>query len=118
MDTMKLATRLAAFAAATIVIGCSRGTDPAAEARIIGDWEKLERSMPPVNLLVIRDGDVLRGRLRLSGVELNGTVTIDGSRVVLHLPDDATISGELISDRELQLDMDFPVRTTLRKRVR
>jgi hypothetical protein len=109
-----LAIRSGIIAAVFMLIACGRGTDPDSSA-LIGEWEKLERSMPPVNLLITRDGEVLRGRMRLSGTESHCTITIDGTRITLHFANDATIDGDLLSSKELRLNMDLPVQTRLRK---
>jgi hypothetical protein len=71
--------------------------------------------MPPVSLLITRDGAVIRARLRLSGVERHGTVTANGNHIVIHFPGAADLSGELVATTQLRLDLDLPVRTTLRK---
>jgi hypothetical protein len=111
-----IARQTAALAGALMLFACSDTPDPATASDIIvGEWEKPENSLPPVNLVVTRYGDGDRARLRLSGVERNGTVTLNGNRVVLHFPGIPDINGEILSRTELRLDF-TPVPTSLRKR--
>jgi hypothetical protein len=113
-----MTARAAILAAAMMLAACSRGVDPAtASEHIVGEWEKLERSMPPVHLLITRHGDGDRVRLRLSGVERIGTVRMNGTRLVLHFAGTADVTGELVSNTQLRLDLDLPGGTRLHKRV-
>lgn len=77
-------------------------------ADIVGQWTKVEKSLPPIDLLLSRDGDIVRARLRLSGSESNGTATVDGAQVTLHFPDRGDLVGKFISESELELQFDLP----------
>ena len=77
-------------------------------ADVVGQWRKVEKSLPPIDLLLTRDGDVIRARLRLSGIEANGTATVDGTQITLRFPDRAELVGKFISDSELELQFDLP----------
>ena len=93
---------------ALIVAACQRPAAPVS-ADIAGDWLKLDKSMPPVGLLITRDGSDLRARLRLSGREAFGTVTLNGSRLRIMLEDQTEpLLGELVSDVELSLKLVSP----------
>jgi hypothetical protein len=76
---------------------------------IVGQWTKVDKSLPPIDLLLTRDGDIVRARLRLSGSELNGTATVDGSEVTLRFPDRSNpLVGKFLSESELELQFDLP----------
>ena len=93
---------------ALIAAACQRPVAPAS-ADITGDWLKLDKSMPPVGLLITREGSDLRARLRLSGREAFGTVTLNGSRLRIMLEDQTEpLLGELVSDVELSLKLVSP----------
>ena len=77
-------------------------------ADVVGQWIKVEKSLPPIDLLLSRDGDIVRARLRLSGSESNGTATVDGSQVTLRFPDRGDIVGKFVSESELELQFDLP----------
>jgi hypothetical protein len=77
-------------------------------ADVVGQWTKVEESLPPIDLLLTRDGTIVRARLRLSGSESNGTATIDGSQLTLRFPDRSDIAGKLLSESELELQFDLP----------
>ena len=77
-------------------------------ADIVGQWLKVEKSLPPIDLLLTRDGDIVRARLRLSGIEANGTATVDGTQVTLRFPDRAELVGKFLSETELELQFDLP----------
>jgi hypothetical protein len=77
-------------------------------ADVVGQWIKVEKSLPPIDLLLSRDGDLVRARLRLSGSESNGTATVDGSQVTLRFPDRGDIVGKFVSESELELQFDLP----------
>ena len=77
-------------------------------ADVVGQWIKVDKSLPPIDLLFTRDGDIVRARLRLSGVEANGTATVDGTQVTLRFPDRAEIVGKFVSESELELQFDLP----------
>jgi hypothetical protein len=93
---------------ALIAVGCQRPVAPRTDD-IAGDWLKLEKSMPPVNLTFTRTGSDLRARLRLSGRESFGTATLDGTHLRIKLDDQAEpLLGELLSDVELSLKLVSP----------
>jgi hypothetical protein len=112
------ARHTASLAAALLFLACSRPADPTrATDVIIGEWEKVERSMPPVNLVISRHSDGDRARLRLSGVDRFGTVTTNGNRVVLHFAGTPDVTGEIVSSTEMTLNLDQSLTAILRKRV-
>ena len=93
---------------ALIAVGCQRPVAPRT-TDIAGDWFKLEKSMPSVNLTFTRTGSDLRARLRLSGRESFGTATLDGTHLRIKLDDQAEpLLGELLSDVELSLKLVSP----------
>ena len=93
---------------ALIVAACQRPAAPVS-ADIAGDWLKLDKSMPPVGLLITREGSDLRARLRLSGREAFGTVTLNGTHLRIMLEDQTEpLLGELVSDVELSLKLVSP----------
>src|SRR5262245_31309726 len=91
---------------AALSAGCNDAVGPVASANIVGDWAKMDNSLPPVNLSITRDGAALHARLRLSGVEANGTATVDGRRLTLALQGRAeAMLGEVVSDTQLDLQL-------------
>ena len=91
---------------AALSAGCKDSAGPATTANIVGEWTKMDNALPPVNLSIARDGAGLHARLRLSGVEANGTATVDGRRVTLALQGHAEATlGEIVSDTELDLQL-------------
>ena len=91
--------------------GSSTPNAPAVALRVTdvaGHWLKVEKSLPPIDLLLTRDGDVIRARLRLSGIETNGTATLDGTKLTLRFPDRAELAGTFLSESELELQFDLP----------
>ena len=115
---MRAITRpIVAFAVLLLALACNRPDDPGAGNEVIlGEWEKVEKSMPPVNLVITRHSDGDHARLRLSGVEQFGTVTTTGKHIVLHFANAADIAGEIVSATEMTLDLPLPARTSLRRR--
>jgi hypothetical protein len=91
---------------AALAAGCNDTSAPVTPVNIVGEWAKMDNALPPVNLSITRDGSGLHARLRLSGVEANGTATVDGRRVTLALQGrtDAML-GEVVSDTELDLQL-------------
>jgi hypothetical protein len=86
--------------------GCNDTAAPFAPANVVGEWAKMDNSLPPVSLSITRDGSGLHARLRLSGVEANGTATVDGRRLSLALQGRAeAMLGEVVSDTELDLQL-------------
>jgi len=91
---------------AALSAGCNDTAASVTPVRIIGEWAKMGSSLPPVNLSITRDGPGLHARLRLSGVEANGTANVDGRRLTLALEGRAeAMVGELVSDTELDLQL-------------
>ena len=91
---------------AALSAGCNDTAAPVTTANIVGEWVKMDPSLPPVNLSITRDGSGLHARLRLSGVEANGTATVDGRRLTLALQGHAeAMVGEVVSDTELDLQL-------------
>jgi hypothetical protein len=91
-----------------LAVACNRPVAPSA-ADIAGDWLKLEKSMPPVSLLLTRTGGELRARLRLSGREAFGTATLEGTHLRIKLDDQAEpLLGELVSDVEMTIKIGSP----------
>ena len=109
---------MAAIAAMALLFACDGPLDAAtASLVIVGEWEKPEQTLPPMNLVVSRHSDGDQARLRLSGVERFGTVTLNGSHVVLHFAGTADITGEILSRTELRLDFPPSAPINLRKRA-
>jgi|SRR5688572_24237412 len=73
---------------------------------VLGEWEKQEDSLPPVNLVLSREGGRLLARLRLSGVELNGTARLEDSQLYLEFPNREPMTGEFTSGSSLNLRLD------------
>ena len=96
---------------ALVAAACQRPAAPAT-ARvddIAGQWLKLEKSLPPVDLTLTRTGDELRARLRLSGIEAFGTATLDGTQLRIKFGDQAEpLVGELVSSTEMTLKIGSP----------
>jgi hypothetical protein len=85
-----------------VLAGCATSAVPTAED-VIGEWEKADNLLPPINLVLSERGGVILARLRLSGIEANGTATLADSRLRLTLPDRQDAFGEFISKSELKL---------------
>jgi hypothetical protein len=94
---------------ALIAVACQRPAAPRVVDDIAGDWQKLEKSMPPIDLTLTRTGSDLRARLRLSGRESFGTATLDGTHLRIKLDDQMEpLTGELLSNVELTLKLGLP----------
>ena len=108
-DSMR---RIALLIGALALAACNSSSPPNGPtlrvADVVGQWTKVEQSLPPIDLLLTRDGDIVRARLRLSGIEANGTATVDGTQVRLRFPDRAEIVGKFVSESELELQFDLP----------
>lgn len=59
-------------------------SDPAAP--FLGRWERVDQGLPPVALVVRREGDALVGQVWLSGVTYTLPATFDDTSVVLANP--------------------------------
>lgn len=93
---------------ALIAVACQRPAAPLS-ADVAGDWLKLEKSLPPVDLTFTRSGSDLRARLRLSGREAFGTATVNGTHLRIVLDGQTEpLFGELLSDDELTLKLLSP----------
>jgi hypothetical protein len=96
---------------ALIAAACQRPAAPAASRvdDIAGQWLKLEKSLPPVDLTLTRTGDVLSARLRLSGREAFGTATLDGTQLRIKLDDQVEpLIAEVVSSVEMTLKIGSP----------
>src|SRR5215212_8176588 len=92
-----------------IAAACQRPVAPRLQVDdVVGDWRKLEKSMPPVELVFSRAGNDLRARLRLSGREAFGTATIDGTNLRIVLDGQETLVGQFVSNVELTLKLGGP----------
>jgi hypothetical protein len=106
--------RFVVLVGALVLAACSSGTNSPngpmlRVSDVVGQWIKVDKSLPPIDLLLTRDGDIVRARLRLSGSESNGTATVDGSEVTLRFPDRSNpIVGKFLSESELELQFDLP----------
>ena len=104
--------RIALLIGALALAACNSSNTPNSPmlqvADVVGQWLKVDKSLPPIDLLLTRDGDIVRARLRLSGVEANGTATVDGSQITLRFPDRAEMVGKFLSESELELQFDLP----------
>lgn len=104
--------RIALLIGVLAVAACAGSSTPNGPtlrvADVVGQWIKLDTSLPPIDLLLTRDGDVVRARMRLSGSESNGTATVDGAEVKLRFPGRADIVGKFLSESELELQFDLP----------
>lgn len=108
-----------AVAAIALAAGCSKSeaTSATLPTELTGEWEKLERSMPPVGLLFTKDGNQTRARIRFSGAEYNGTAVVNGDAILLTFPGmESPLTGRLISADEMTLDLGVPTETRLRRR--
>ncbi len=97
------------------VTGCGSPSSPGA-GEALGEWEKSDNLLPPINLLLTRGDDRVLARLRLSGVELNGTATFPDGKLRLSFPGRQDVTGEFLSPTELKLLLEG-VELLLKKRV-
>ena len=94
---------------ALVLAACQRPAAPRVDD-VAGDWLKLEKSMPPVDLTLTRSGSDLRARLRLSGRESFGTATVDGMNLRITFDGQGEpLVGEFVSNVELTLKLGSPV---------
>ena len=95
------------FAALFLVAFLTACTDNALQPDdVLGDWEKQEDSLPPVNLFLSKHGARLLARLRLSGVELNGVARLEDNQLYLDFPNREPMKGEFTSGSSLNLRVD------------
>lgn len=85
---------------------------------VVGEWEKIEQTLPPIHLRLWLDRDTLRARLRLSGRELHGTATFNGTDVQVDLGQPGErLTGVLVKAGELEVRLP-PGSTAYRLRKR
>jgi hypothetical protein len=90
-----------------VLVLTSCGSSPAPNAdELLGEWEKPDNLLPPINLVLSANNGRIDARLRLSGVEANGTATLLDGHLRLTFPDRRDMVGELISKNELRLRLD------------
>jgi hypothetical protein len=99
-----MSTELRKLLTVLLVLGLTGCANPApGPDDAVGEWEKVDNLLPPINLLLSKTGDSIVARLRLSGVELHGTATIDDRKLRLSFPDRQDVTGEFTSRNELKL---------------
>src|SRR5688572_30070080 len=100
--------RLSVVVLYMVALACNRPFEPVA-ADVIGQWQKREDTLPPIHLELTSSGNGLAARLRLSGVELNGSAQLDGNQLLLVMPGRVEpMIGEFLSSTELRLRFDAP----------
>src|SRR5207253_2451535 len=78
-----LSRTLPIVALVVVLTNCATPVLPRSDD-VIGEWEKQGNFLPPINLVLSRnDGGGILGRLRLSGVEANGTATAADTKLRL-----------------------------------
>lgn len=99
--------RISASVVLALVVACDRGvSSPMIEPDLAGTWTKVEKSLPPVQLEITRNGERLAARLRLSGVVAEGTALLEGERVRLEFQDpSAHIDGRIVSKDAMELTL-------------
>jgi hypothetical protein len=70
---------------------------------VLGEWEKEDNSLPPIHIVLSRDGTRILARIRLSGVDLNGTATLDGNQLRIRLAGREELTGTFNSRNLLNL---------------
>jgi hypothetical protein len=92
------------FLSAALLFGCAGAGSRTTASSVIGEWEKQEQTLPPINLSITGDSSALRARLRLSGTERFGTATLDGSNLLLKFDRDTQqVRAELRSPTEMRI---------------
>ena len=87
-----------------LMLAACRRESALSTEEIVGEWEKPTRSLPPIDLLITAEGTELRGRLRLSGSESHGRVTVEGRHLTLKFNDTRpAIEGDFVTKNELAL---------------
>ena len=88
---------------APAVSGAAGGTMLASSASLLGRWEKVERSLPPVTLELRADAaDRVTGQVWLSGVTYESPVTLSDSGFTLGAGR-PTMRGTLTAERRLRV---------------
>jgi hypothetical protein len=85
-----------------VLTSCESSPAPSADDAI-GDWEKQDNLLPPINFVLSGNNGRIDARLRLSGVEANGTATLVDGQLRLRFPDRQDVVGQLISKNEMRL---------------
>ena len=81
------------------------GTMLASSAALLGRWEKVERSLPPITLELRADAaDGVTGRVWLSGVTYEAPVVLEDSGFVLG-GERTTIRGVLVTEGRLRVQL-------------
>jgi len=70
---------------------------------VLGEWEKEDNSLPPIHIVLSRDGTRILARIRLSGVDLNGMATLDGNQLLMRFDGREEITGTFSSRNLLNL---------------
>jgi hypothetical protein len=97
--------RISAILIALVLVGCGSGVTPSVD-EAIGEWEKTDNLLPPIRLVLSKNDGHILARLRLSGVEANGTATVSDGKLRLRFPNRQDIVGEFSSKNELKLRLD------------
>jgi hypothetical protein len=100
-----LSRTLLTFVFVVLLTSCASPVVPNAD-EVIGEWQKPDDSLPPINLVLSRNEGRILARLRLSGVEANGTASVEGTKLRLTLPGREDMAGEFLSKSELKLRLD------------
>jgi hypothetical protein len=106
------------FVLLIVLSSCVKTPAPVSDD-ILGEWEKQDELLPPITLVLSREGTTIFGRLRLSGRESHGIALVEGERFRLKLAGQQEVSGQLVSQYELRLhlsDKDPPF--VLTKKIR
>ena len=82
--------------------GCGASLTPNPD-EVMGEWEKADDLLPPINLVLSKDDHRILARLRLSWVELSGTALVERMTLRLTFPDRPEIFGEFVTTSELKL---------------
>jgi hypothetical protein len=81
------------------------GTMLASSAALLGRWEKVERSMPPIALELRADAaDRVTGQVWLSGVTYEAPATLEESSFVLG-SDRPAMRGSLVAEGRLRVEL-------------
>ena len=88
---------------AALLSVCAQGIRP---DDVLGEWEKQDEFLPPINLILSRDETRLLVRLRLSGVDLRGSATLEDNELRLELPNREPINGVFTSKETLKIRVD------------
>ena len=102
-----------------ILSSCTSSTSRPASEDLVGEWEKREQTLPPVHLSITRDSAGLSARLRLSGTERVGRVTVDGPTILMQFAGiQEPMRARLPSKAEMHIDLTPGSTQVLNKRPR